>query len=407
MKTIELIDSLPGSGKSTAIFKYMAEDRSRPWLYLSPMKEEIDERVDNESEKHNMQFYIPKEGTDATKTEQVLDFLEEGYDVACTHNLMLRFTKAHIKAIKKEGYNVVCDETLDLLSGYNMVKDDHQFLLDHKLITVDSESGRVSFSDVEMGSKAKYADVKLLCDIGCLFAAKRSNRMLVTQLSTDLLKEANRFILITYNYKDSIMDAFLRLHGFDWKPLDNIKLYRSSEEIKKNLQNIIQLLETPSVKAVQKNFNLTKSWWTTASTIHKDKVINTIASVKSKEKVKSSDLFFTLPKFITEKATAKSYQMSGKSVSRDSWLACNTRATNNYAHKSIAVHAYNLYPNVAVKSYLQDMGVVCNDDTYALNMLIQWLFRGCIRNEEFMKVALLSNRMSVLFKDWFMSVDIK
>lgn len=407
MKTIELIDALPGSGKSTAIFKYMAEDRSRPWLYLSPMKEEIDERVDKESEKHNMQFYIPKEGTDATKTEQILEFLQEGYDIACTHNLMLRFTQKHIKAIKKAGYNVVCDETLDLLSGYNMVKDDHDFLVANELISVDEESGRVSFKDVEMGSKARYADVKLLCDIGCLFAAKRSNRMLVTQLSTDLLKESNRFILITYNYKDSIMDAFLRLHGFDWKLLENIKLYRSSEEIKLNLQNIIEIVETPSVKAIQKKFSLTKSWWTSASKENKDSVISAIASVKVKYKIKSNDLFFTVPKMIVEKARGNSYQMANRNVSKESWLACNTRATNNYAHKTIAVQAYNLYPNVAVKSYLQDMGVHSNDDTYSLNMLVQWLFRGCIRDENHMKVALLSNRMSVLFKDWLMRVDIR
>lgn len=407
MKTIELIDSLPGSGKSTAIFKYMAEDRSKPWLYLSPMKEEIDERVDEESEKHNMQFYIPKEGTDATKTEQVLEFLEEGYDVACTHNLMLRFTKAHIKAIKKAGYNVVCDETLDLLSGYNMVKDDHQFLLDHNLITIDSESGRVSFSDVEMGSKAKYADIKLLCDIGCLFAAKRSNRMLVTQLSTDLLKESNRFILITYNYKDSIMDAFLKIHGFDWKNLEGIQLFKSSENIKKNLQNIIEIVETPSVKSIQDKFTLSKSWWESASVTNRDKVVCTIEAVKAYTKVKSTEMFFTLPKPYTERTRKDGYQISYRKLSKDSWLACNTRATNAHAKRTVAVQAYNLYPNVAVKAYLQDMGVFCNDDTYSLNMLVQWLFRGCIRKEEPMKVALLSKRMSTLFKHWLITVDLK
>ena len=35
---IEVLDALPGSGKTTAIFTYMAQHQEKPWLYLSPMK---------------------------------------------------------------------------------------------------------------------------------------------------------------------------------------------------------------------------------------------------------------------------------------------------------------------------------------------------------------------------------
>lgn len=32
-KTIEVLDALPGCGKTHAIFDYMAGDLSKPWLY--------------------------------------------------------------------------------------------------------------------------------------------------------------------------------------------------------------------------------------------------------------------------------------------------------------------------------------------------------------------------------------
>ena len=37
-KQIEIVDALPGSGKTYSIFDYMADDQSKPWLYLSPLE---------------------------------------------------------------------------------------------------------------------------------------------------------------------------------------------------------------------------------------------------------------------------------------------------------------------------------------------------------------------------------
>ena len=88
------------------------------------------------------------------------------------------------------------------------------------------------------------------------------------------------------------------------------------------------------------------------------------------------------------------------------FLACNIRSTNMYKEKKLAVHAYNLFPNQSVKAFIQGQGYVVNDDVYALNMLLQWLFRGCIRDssDEKMKVAILSKRMNTLFKCWLTDV---
>lgn len=127
-RKIEVLDALCGTGKTTAIFKHIAENVNRPWLYVSPMKSEIDVRVNQEAGKHGMQFSIPSSEDDETKTEQVLEMLEKGLDVACTHNLMHRFTRQHLKAIERYQYQIVCDETLDLIQGYPMGKDDWEFL---------------------------------------------------------------------------------------------------------------------------------------------------------------------------------------------------------------------------------------------------------------------------------------
>lgn len=416
-KKIELLDALPGCGKTHAITNYMAENRSNPWLYLSPLASEV-YGVDDEDSgtvvakaaDKGLQMYTPSDNAEGTKTDQILTFLEEGLDVACTHNLMLRFTKKHIAAIKKHKYNVVCDETLDLLSAYNMEKDDFEFLKNHELISINPDNGRVVFKDVDMGDKARYADVKTLCDLGCLFSAPRSERMLVTQLSTDLLFECNRFILITYNYKGSLMDNFLSLHGFTYEKLQGVQTRFDNKEAKQNIVNLLTILETPSILKVQRGTSnkLSKSWWINADSEIKDQVFKCIAScTKIAKTTKKEDYIFTCPKDIVDPKTSKGYRPKATSVSKDSWVACNCRATNEYSKARLAVQAYNLFPNVSVVSYLQDMGCKIDPENYALNMLIQWVWRGCIRNAEPMYVAFLSKRMSTIFKEWLCNVDLE
>ena len=86
-----------------------------------------------------------------------------------------------------------------------------------------------------------------------------------------------------------------------------------------------------------------------------------------------------------------------------SYVQYNARATNDYEHKSLAIHLTNLYPMQPVMVYMQDMGFVCNKDNYALSTFIQWLFRGCIRKDKPMSVAIFSDRMNVLFKEWLVN----
>ena len=81
-------------------------------------------------------------------------------------------------------------------------------------------------------------------------------------------------------------------------------------------------------------------------------------------------------------------------------FCCNCRATNKLAHKTYAIHAFNIYNNVTVKGYLSSYGYDIDEDGYALNQAIQWVFRGCVRERKAMKVTFLSKRMRELFLDW-------
>lgn len=395
-KTLEILDSLPGSGKTHAIFDYMQDDQSRPWLYLSPMKDEINTRVPEEAQRVNMEFHIPEEGNGNLST-QVLDYFREGKNVACTHALTMHFSTEHIQLIHEMKYRVVCDEELDLISSFELKVPDVDFLISEGMISVDYENfGQVSFLKREMSYEAKYGPTKLLCDRGCLFMSKRSTSMLVTYLSPDLILASDRFILLTYNFGGSIMEAFLTLHGISTRNIQDIKLFRSNSNIKEQLRELFTFIDTPSTKEIQEKFPLTKSWWTFNSKSEAVKVEHLkkkISGIIQNSGVKSDDVFLTCPVDYFPK-------LKSSRIKDLHFIAYNKRATNQFADRKLAIHAYNLYMNLAVKSYLQDYGYFVDEDAYALNQAIQWVFRGCIRKGQPMTAVFLSARMNSLFKDW-------
>ena len=415
-KTVEVLDALMGSGKTHAIIEYMATHQQRPWLYISPMLEETETRVPERASELNMELFVPYEDNLYTKSETCLKALSEARNICCTHNLMHKFTKQHLRLIEEKGYQVVSDEELNLINGYNISKVDYDFLVRNKMLDID-EQGKVTFLDQEMDNNARYGDIKAKADLGMLYSAQRSNRMMVIQLSPMIIDASSRFILLTYNYKGSIMNTFLDMHKYQYKEFDEVKLYKTNTEIIKELQTRISFIETPSVKRIQQKYTLSKSWWTNSTVQEKTEISKAIRACMKKVDKKRENLFYTLPKdYVGSGAFDKKFIGAEPMVDTEgntlehtrTFIACNARSTNLYADKEVAVHAYNLFPNQAVKAFLQDKGYECNDDLFALNMLLQWLFRGCIRKKGDSKlhVALLSKRMNILFKEWLMKATL-
>jgi hypothetical protein len=410
-KRLKILDALPGCGKTTAIFKYMVQQTERPWLYLSPMKKEINDRVPHEAEANGTKFFVATEEKSTrenkTKTHQVLLALQQGENVACTHALMLRFTAEHLKAIKDNNYNIVCDEELDLIRGYNALnKGDVQFLIENKVISINEEDGKIELIG-NIPEDARYSDVALYAGMGCLYAAKTRNDFLVIQMSPKLIDAANDFILLSYMYEGSIMQTFMSMHGYSHEKLDVQLMYSEQERIAQ-LRELVQFVETPSVKKIQKQYRLSASWWENAKEEDIEVLEKCLMSVIKKEKVSTDKIMHTLPKLNhTGSSEGKSTRKIFKPRHYDteiSFVQSTARATNEYKHKELAVHMLDVYPNQPVVAYMQDMLFVCDRDRHALATLVQWLFRGCIREGKPMKVALLSSRMSILFKSWLSKI---
>ncbi|MFD4863666.1 hypothetical protein, partial [Streptomyces atratus] len=84
----------------------------------------------------------------------------------------------------------------------------------------------------------------------------------------------------------------------------------------------------------------------------------------------------------------------------DNFVALNARATNSYGHCKSMAYVYNRFINPIEKNFFREYGIEVDENKLAVSDLIQFLFRGCIRNGEEMNCYIPSERMRRLLKDW-------
>jgi hypothetical protein len=87
-------------------------------------------------------------------------------------------------------------------------------------------------------------------------------------------------------------------------------------------------------------------------------------------------------------------------LSKAQWLSSTTKATNQYSHYKSVIYALSKHKNPYYDSLLRYWGTSLNDDLFAVAEMLQLIWRGCIRNDERMRLYIVCPKMRVLFLDW-------
>lgn len=410
-KKIEVLDALMGAGKTTAIIKWMSNQPLERFIYVSPLLSEVEEggRLDREIE--HLHFHSPSTVDDDTKSEHLFYLLQHGANVSCTHALFSKMDEKHFQLIEDYGYTIVIDEELQMIEKFDLYsKSDLEWLAVKNIISISEQDGGVTWIDDEAVQTDdvthKYNKLKQLCDNGALYCAKRCSTMLNVQLPTRLLDCAKRVVVLTYMFDGNILSAFLKMKGFDIVPFTEASVLQTVSG-----STIRELLViTPPPKGVEHiRGKLAYSWYSNPPKGDLDKIANAIKATALKWGVNRDNLLYTFPKSRSVTSDSRCAKIKPRGFIMQSngspcWLAAQTKATNEYAHVTHIIHSYNRHPNVSVVAYLQDFGSNVDVDTFALSEIIQFLWRGCIRNGQPMYVCIFSARMEKLLRNWLDSL---
>ena len=401
--TVEVLDSIMGSSKTTKILEWIDNNPNEKYIYVSPLLTEVEEGGRIHTKLKKVSFETPS-NDNGSKSDNFLELLKEGKNVACTHSLYLGMSSEHFNLIAKHGYKVIIDEELDVIESFDKYSiSDLEWLYDNGIVEISEVDGMVSWiGDRSLINEShKYYTLLCYCDAKALYTAKRSNSMMVTQLPVRLFECASRVIILTYMFKGNILDSFLNLKGIKSIPFTEVEVVHKS---KSEIRELLTLIP-PNNNLI--NYPMSSSWYknkaTSANIGDISKYIrNTCVSLKCE----SNDVAWCVPKDRVVKTNRSNKSLiTPKGFTKTPngehcYLSAMMRATNLYKHKKVMIHCYDRYPHISVTAYLQDFGVGVDNQVFALSELLQWAWRGCIREDQPMTLAIGSKRMYNLFKEW-------
>lgn len=410
---IELLDSIMGSGKSTAVLNWCEANPNTAFLYVTPLLSESEVRVVNACSE--AKFVAPNTDVDfKTKGAHLLDLLQSGVNISITHALYASLKKEHLYWIKENKYTLILDEEVSFIEplGDAYTKADFEYLKHLKQLEVD-ETGKLVWLDDSIGDDTKYSKLANMCRLSMVYQAKRSEHMFVTQLPMELITCAQRVILLTYLFKGSILDTFLSMKGITVKPFTEVGVRHIS---KKDLIPLIEFVGERQVKEWAGE-SLSSTWYKDSTPKQLAKIANSIRAIGNTAKVKGNELVWCTPSSVAQpklrggkKVTPIGFGAGVGDLNSDGfvigcYLPCTSRATNIYRERSVLVHCYNRFPHQTVAAFLSDYGGMVDANQFALSELVQWVWRSCIRDGNPIKLCILSKRMRKLFQDWLASED--
>lgn len=420
-KTIHVLDAMCGSGKSTAVIEWMNSNPHKRFLYVSPLLSESEERIPYSCA--TLDFVYPVSTSSRTKGEHLLQLLQEGRNISCTHEMFKLMTKEHTKTIKDNGYTIVIDEEVDMITSHSPYrKEDIIYLEDIGVASIDEDNfGRLSLNpvgDVTIMNGAYYKNLYDLVDLGMVYcrADRNSRGTVVLQLPVELLTSSEEVVLLTYMFEGSVMRKFLSLLNIDVKYINkdshlSMPLMRSSEDIIKEASTLINLKPTPNYREVSRMALTYNFYANTATKSDYDILSKTIFNAYHYSGRKADSTIVTAPEFVFRGESSardedgrliqKFRKIEHPRLPNNLYLYSKCRATNDYSDKSVAIHAYNRYIQYNLQGYFKEYtGEVLDSDMYALSELIQWIWRTRIRVGKSIDLYILSTRMRELFEGW-------
>ena len=412
---VEVLDSLMGCGKTTAIIQWMRDNPHNNYIYISPRLSEVTERIPEGCPE--LDFQTPVTSNGFNKSQSMVELLKQGKNIATTHALYQQLTQEHTDWVALQGYVLVIDEEIDFISSYNKYSTNDLLTLKHEdFINIDYDNGgRVEWLWEDMKPNTAYEELRSVCNLGMLYVTKSGkladkddenshieNEMMVTHIPPKLIDVAERVVVLTYNYYGSIMDKFFSLRGYISVPFTEVTLMKSESEVKAELSTLINFVDTPTTKKVRR-WKMTKTWYEkTATRQNLDVIAKGITSVGRKCNVLADELMYTCPKsvVVSNSIKVKPRMKVERYPVDDCFLYTHCRATNDYRHKTTLVHAFDRHPNTAVERYLRDYGYPVDRDLFALSEMLQWIFRSQIRDGKMINICVMKDRMEGLLRGW-------
>lgn len=428
---VRVYDAMCGQGKTERIIEDISK-MTNPVLYISPLLSEVDRvcgfklkeggnlmkdddgniMYEEDHPLRDKSFIAPTRKWLRNKSDVIKELIVGGENIAATHTLFSMMDSECISILKSSNYTLIIDEDLCVWKRFQLRgfrNDEHgdgvEYIGEKSKNTTDAvihnfinnniinvgDLGVLSWNEDKFSAFEKdpvWYEIKNYCDSQQLLLI--DNKVVFWELPPSLLRAFKDIIVATYMFKSSYFATYLtynnipfEIETFGKKPKDIAHLVNMVEGKINSVGDSEGALSYTHLCADKRSDRLEAK-----SKLNK----NLLNFFKNICKSKPEDRLWTTYKSAVEGIQGR-YGTS--------WLAFNTKATNDYIHCRDVAYLCNNYPNVMLlKIVAKRQEHAFDKDLWALSTMLQFIFRSRLRKGEPINLYIPSSRMRELFKRW-------
>lgn len=399
---VKVCDAIMGSGKSWSAIRYMNDHKDDKFIYITPY---LDEARRIREGCPDLDFVEPSNKLSAYGYKKMLHtaaLIEEGRNLTTTHQAFKRYAPETLDNIRKHGYTLIIDESVDTLEKFDFSTGDLEMLERGGYIVLEGDTYRRT--DVEYHGE-------LLKDVFAMLESRgivrtRDNNMsslYFWALPEELFASFKDVFILTYLFEGQNLSRFLQIYNI---PYTSIGVKKTDDgycfvdgpgdvpSYVSDLRNHVHIEEVKKLNEIGKDRTALSINWFKRNPEKTRQLKNNIGNFYK-------NIWAGVPK---ENRLWGTFQdmygpLRGGGYS-NSFLVFNTKATNAYRHCDHLVYAANIYMNVGEKLYYRGFGIEADEDLYALGVMVQWIWRSAIRDGKDIWLYIPSKRMRTLLTDW-------
>lgn len=421
-----------GSGKTSWAIDYINSNPDDSIIFVTPFLDQVDRIKDS----CKRSFYDPQPWGHS-KHDDFNKLLEEGRDIVTTHATFSRADARTLGLLKDGNYTLIIDEAVDPLINFNDACNDNiktsdiNLLINEGFISIDQDNAvqwlKPDYKDSKYWKVAYCAKNKNLYYL--------DNTLLAWQFPPQIFCMFHQVFVLTYLFKGSFMYPFFQSHNIDFKMVSIAKEngkyslcgYSDSYEKREAFANLITIFDDKKHPSMftYKNRMLSSNWYRNADQHDIAELKKNIGIFIRAVNADKSRIMWTTykayQKLLKGKGYTQAYMLTRKEKSfkgrelekarakAQCYVACNSRATNDFKDRDILLYLINFYPNEYIARYYTNKRksdgepIEFDRDLWTLSNFLQWLFRSAIREGKPVTLYLPSTRMRHLLTSWLQS----
>ncbi|WP_214739278.1 hypothetical protein [Exiguobacterium sp. s48] len=423
MEKVKVIDAICGAGKTSYAIQMMNENTfGKKFIFVTPFLSEVKRVIG--ATNLNMATPIAARGK-GKKLDHLKKLLADGRSIAITHQLFKMMDHEAHELIKESDYTLIMDEVAEVIEVFPIASQDIDILINDGHIKIEKDSSVTWLSDYKQDEKhAIFADVKNDANLGILKAFGNTKLQMVSLLPINSFSNFKEVYILTYLFDGQLQKYYYDYFDLQYKKYSVIKKgdlyklvsYHNKYDQREKLKELLTIYEDYETQGRPSTLNsnyfarvkktnrylLSYSWYESATPEKYKRLQQNLTSFFRTQATTDNDkLFWTTYKSKAKRlSNAKCKFNKYDDREKDNFVPCTIRATNDYAHCTAMAYMVNRFLNPVEKQFFLSHDIHVDEDLLALSELIQFMFRGSIRNGEKMACYIPSERQRDLLKKY-------